>query len=270
MDKTIGFIGTGNMGSAIIQGLIQSNTISNNQIYAYDFSPQILKEKSQELKFNPAKNNKEVIEKTDIVFLAIKPRDISAILEDVKDYVKSEQIFISMAAGTSIDLIKSFFNFDVKIIRIMPNTPALIGEGMTGMSSASPVTKDDINIVKKLLSSFSLVEEVEERLLDAVTAISGSSPAYVDLFIESLADGGVLLGLPREQSYTFATQAVIGAAKMTLETRKHSKSLKDMVCSPAGTSIAAVHQLEKHGFRNAIIEAMIAAEKRSKEMNQKK
>ena len=149
MDKTIGFIGIGNMGSAIIQGLTQSNTISNNRIYAYDFSPQILKEKSQKLDFNPSKSNKEVIEKTDIVFFVVKPQGICAILEDIQNYARSEQIFISMAAGISINLIKSFFNFDAKIIRIMPNTPALIGEGMTGMSSLPPITNDDINIGKK-------------------------------------------------------------------------------------------------------------------------
>lgn len=269
MDKKIGFIGVGNMGSAIVQGLTESNIVSKNNIYAYDFFPQTLKNQSLKLGFNIAKNNQEVIEKSDIVFLAVKPQVISSILEEIKNHAKPEQIFISMAAGISIEFIKSFFDFDAKIIRIMPNTPALIGEGMTGMASTSPITNNDRNMVKKLLNSFSLVEEVEENLLDAVTAISGSSPAYVDLFIESLADGGVLLGLPRNQSYIFAAQAVIGAAKMILKTGKHPAVLKDIVCSPAGTTIAAVHQLEKHGFRNSIIEAMIAAGSRSKEMNKK-
>lgn len=269
MDKKIGFIGIGNMGSSIIQGLTQSNIILKDNIYAHDFSPQTLKDQSLELGFNPAKNNSEVIKKSDIIFLAIKPQGISTILEEIKDIARPEQIFISMAAGISIDFIKSILDYNAKIIRIMPNTPALIREGMTGMASQSPVTKNDRNTVKKLLRSFSLVEEVKEDLLDAVTAISGSSPAYVDLFIESLADGGVLLGLPRDQSYIFAAQAVMGAAKMILETGKHPAALKDMVCSPAGTTIAAVHQLEKHGFRNSIIEAMIAAESRSKEINKK-
>jgi pyrroline-5-carboxylate reductase len=267
MNKTIGFIGVGNMGSAIIQGLIQSNIADKNNIFAYDFDFQNLKEKALKLGFNSAKDNREIIEKSDIVFLAVKPQGINTILDEISSYAKPEQIFISMAAGISIQFIKSFFKFDAKIIRIMPNTPALIGEGMTGISSITPVTNEDVQIAKELLSSFSLVEEVNEDLLDAVTAISGSSPAYVDLFIESLADGGVLLGLPRDKSYIFAAQAVIGAAKMILETGKHPASLKDIVCSPAGTTIAAVHQLEKHGFRNAVIEAMIAAEKRSKEMN---
>lgn len=267
MNKTIGFIGVGNMGSAIIQGLIKSNIANKKQIYAFDFYSENLNEKAIQLGFNAEEDNIEVIKNTDIVFLAVKPQGIKLILEEISTYAKPEQIFISMAAGISIEFIKSFFDFDAKIIRIMPNTPALVGEGMTGMASETPVTNEEIQIAKELLGSFSLVEEVKEDLLDAVTAISGSSPAYVDLFIESLADGGVLLGLPRDKAYVFATQAVIGAAKMIQETGKHPASLKDMVCSPAGTTIAAVHQLEKHGFRNAIIEAMIAAENRSKKIN---
>jgi pyrroline-5-carboxylate reductase len=267
VDKRIGFIGVGNMGSAIIQGLIESNMTNEKQIYGFDYNSTILKEKALQFGFNIGKDNKNIVEQSDIVFLAIKPQVITEVLSEISDFAKPGQIFISMAAGISIEFIKYFFNFDPKIIRIMPNTPALIGEGMTGMATKSPVSYEETLFIKKLLSSFSIVEEVEENLLDAVTAISGSSPAYVDLFIESLADGGVLLGLPRDKSYIFATQAVIGAAKMILETGKHPGILKDMVCSPAGTTIAAVHQLEKHGFRNAIIEAMIAAEKRSKEMN---
>ncbi len=267
MDRTIGFIGIGNMGSAIIQGLIESNMANRKQIYGFDYNSLVLNEKAAKLDFNVEKNNKDLLEKSDIIFLAIKPQVIDGVLNEISQYAQPDQIFISMAAGVSIQFIKSFFNFDPKVIRIMPNTPALIGEGMTGMASADPVSADDVQFVKDLLSSFSLVEEVGENLLDAVTAISGSSPAYVDLFIESLADGGVLLGLPRDKAYIFAAQAVIGSAKMILETGKHPAVLKDMVCSPAGTTIAAIHQLEKHGFRNAIIEAMIAAEKRSREMN---
>jgi|SRR5690554_229217 len=270
MDKKIGFIGLGNMGGAIVIGLIQSKIAKRDQIYAYTHNMDTLRVRVEELGINLSSSIKDILEQSDVIFLAIKPQVIEEILEEIHDYAKPHHIFITMSPGVSLNYTRAFFNFDAKIVRIMPNTPALIGEGMTGFACASTISHEEKQVVKKLLQSFGSVEEVNEELLDAVTAISGSSPAYVDIFIESLADGGVLLGLPRNLAYKFAAQAVIGSAKMILETGNHPSELKDSVCSPGGTTIEAVRQLEKHGFRNAIFEAMIAVDKKSKEMSKNK
>ena len=266
MDKKIGLIGVGNMGGAIIEGLIQSNTLQGNQIYAYDLHLNDLRDRAKDLGFHLVSGNLEILEKTDIIFLAIKPQVIQDVLEEIKDYAKPHHIFITMSPGVSIEYTQSFFRFNTKIIRIMPNTPALIGEGMTAFTCSSSVNGEEKRLVQGLLNSFGLVEEIEEKLLDAVTAISGSSPAYVDIFIESLADGGVLLGLPRDKAYKFAAQAVVGAAKMVLKTGKHPAELRIGFAlsrnnNCRGTSVG------KTWIWNAIIEAMIAVDKKSKEMS---
>ncbi len=251
----LGFIGTGNMASAIMGGVINKELIPANEIIGADlFAPGRERVKAQ-FGINVTANNKEVVENADVIILSVKPQFYADVISEIKDVVKDNQIIITIAPGKTLAWLAEQFGKDVKIVRTMPNTPAMVGEGMTAACPNEHMTEDEIAYAKTILESFSKVEIVPERLMDTVTAVSGSSPAYVYMFIEALADAAVLGGMPRPQAYKFAAQAVLGSAKMVLETGKHPGELKDMVCSPAGTTIGAVRVLEEKGFRSAVIEA---------------
>ena len=254
----LGFIGTGNMAGAIMGGVIKSNVFKPEEIIGADlFAPG--REKVKELYgINVTDSNKEVIEKSEVVIFSVKPQFYADVIQEVKDLVRPEQLIITIAPGKTLAWLAEQFGKDVKIVRTMPNTPAMVGEGMTAVCPNEHLTEDEIAYVKSLLESFSRAEIVPERLMDVVTAVSGSSPAYVFMLIEAMADAAVEQGMPRAQAYKFAAQAVMGSAKMVLETGKHPGELKDMVCSPAGTTIKAVRVLEKEGLRSAVIEAMDA------------
>ncbi|MBM6838398.1 pyrroline-5-carboxylate reductase, partial [Clostridium saudiense] len=191
----------------------------------------------------------------------------SIVINEIKNSVKEDVIIVTIAAGKSIESTEKSFGKELKVIRTMPNTPALVGEGMTAVCPNKLITDEDLAEVSKLLSSFSKIEVVSESLIDAVTSVSGSSPAYVYMFIEAMADAAVLQGMPRDKAYKFAAQTVLGSAKMVLETGIHPGALKDMVCSPGGTTIEAVAELEGKGFRSAIISAMNKCYKKSQEMS---
>ncbi len=212
-------------------------------------------------------DNKLVAKKSDILILAVKPNLYPIVINEIKDLVKDDVIIVTIAAGKSIESTEKSFGRELKLIRTMPNTPALVGEGMTAVCPNKLITDNDINEVSKLLNSFSKVEVVSESLIDAVTSVSGSSPAYVYMFIEAMADAAVLQGMPRDKAYKFAAQTVLGSAKMVLETGMHPGALKDMVCSPGGTTIEAVAELEAKGFRSAVISAMNKCYKKSQEMS---
>ena len=184
----------------------------------------------------------------------------------IKEEVRSEQIIITIAPGKTLAWLRDQFGKDVKLVRCMPNTPALVGEGMTAACPNELISDGDLDKVKGILESFSCVEIVPERLMDTVTAVSGSSPAFVFMFIEAMADSAVCCGMPRTQAYKFAAQAVLGSAKMVMETGKHPGELKDMVCSPAGTTIGGVRVLEQMGFRSAVFEAVKEAEEISRSL----
>ncbi|MBF4675588.1 pyrroline-5-carboxylate reductase, partial [Clostridioides difficile] len=188
-------------------------------------------------------------------------------LTPLKELIDANKIIVSIAAGKTIESLESFIGSDKKIVRVMPNTPALVGEGMSALCKNSNVTDEELNMIKALFESFGEAEIVSEYLMDTVTGISGSSPAYVFMFIEAMADAAVLAGMPRQQAYKFASQAVMGSAKMVLETGKHPGELKDMVCSPAGTTIEAVKVLEEEGFRAAVIKSIVACIDKSKDMS---
>ena len=192
------------------------------------------------------------------VIFSVKPQFYADVIQEVKDLVRPEQLIITIAPGKTLAWLAEQFGKDVKIVRTMPNTPAMVGEGMTAATPNEHVTKEELDYACKILSAFGKVEVVTEHMMDAVVAVSGSSPAYVFMFIEAMADAAVAEGMPRAQAYKFAAQAVLGSAKMVLETGKHPGELKDMVCSPAGTTIEAVGVLEEHGFRSAVIDAMKA------------
>lgn len=264
-----GFIGSGNMGSAIIGGILKSETASPSDIIISDKNENILNQTVEKYGVKSTHSNKEVSEQADILFLCIKPQFLYDVIAEIRDTVSEDTVIVSIVAGQSVKMIENAFAKTVKFVRVMPNTPALVGEGMTALTANANVTDCEKNIVSDVFNGFGKCEEVSEKLMDAVTAVSGSSPAYVFMMIEAMADAAVAGGMMRKQAYTFASQAVLGSAKMVLETAKHPAELKDMVCSPSGTTIDAVAELEKNGFRSSIIEAMTRCMEKSKELGGK-
>ncbi len=262
----IGFIGCGNMATAIIGGLVNSKVFKPQEIIASNRSRGKLDEIVETYGINTSLDNKEVARRSEIIVLSVKPQFYLGVMEEIRGVIDGEKIIITIAPGFSLEKLESLLGDDVKIVRTMPNTPAMVGEGMTAMCLNKNITKEEGNKIKEILSSFGRAEIVPEYMMDAVVAVSGSSPAYVFLLIEAMADAAVLGGMSRDQAYTFAAQAVYGSAKMVLDTKTHPGELKDMVCSPAGTTIEAVKVLEEKGFRSSIIEAMIACSEKSKNM----
>jgi len=263
----IGFIGCGNMGGAMLKGIIESR-LSSNDIWIYEDSLERREELIKNHKINIAIEIKDMVEECNVIFLAVKPHICPEVLEEIKDDLK-DKILISVAAGVTINSIEEVVGADKKIIRIMPNTPAFVGEAMTSFTPNMNINEKENEDIKYLLEGFGKVEEVEERLIHAVIGASGSSPAYVFMFIEAMADAAVLKGMPRDKAYKFAAQGVLGSAKMVLETGIHPGQLKDMVCSPGGTTIEAVTELEKRGMKAAVIGAMIKCMEKSEEMSKK-
>jgi len=267
MEKVVGFIGSGNMGQAMIGGIIESGLVESGNIIVSDLDENKLDYIQSEYKTQVTQDSLKVVKHSDVIFLAVKPNIYDVVLHQIKDYVDEDKIIVSIAAGKTLEYLEGILGEKTKIVRAMPNTPALVTEGMAGICKNNNVTKTEMAFVKHLFESFGKAEEVAEYLFDSVTAVSGSSPAYVFMFIEALADGAVLGGMPRDKAYTFAAQAVLGSAKMVLETGKHPGELKDMVCSPGGTTIEAVAELEEKGFRNAVISAVKKCMEKSKEMS---
>lgn len=262
----IGFIGTGNMASAIMGGIIKKQIIKAEEIIGADLSAPGREKAKSLFGIHVTDSNKEVVEKAEVIVLSVKPQFYADVIHEIRDSVRGDQIVITIAPGKTLAWLREQFGKDVKIVRTMPNTPALVGEGMTAASPNEHMTEEETAYVRTLLESFSRVEIIPERLMDAVVSVSGSSPAYVFMLIEAMADAAVSGGMPRPQAYRFAAQAVFGSAKMVLETGKHPGELKDMVCSPAGTTIEAVRVLEERGFRSAVFEAMKVCEEMSKGM----
>lgn len=265
LDK-VGFIGTGNMATAIIKGLIE-NGVNSKYVYAYDIDSEKLNKISKEYNITVVTSNIDVLEMADIIFLAVKPNIYPIILNEIKNAVTDNHILISIAAGISTSYIHNTLGKESNIIRIMPNTPAIIGEGVIAICPNENIDDKIFRHVKELLSCLGQIEIVDENLINAVIGVSGSGPAYVFMFIEALADGGVMMGLSRKQAYRMATQTLIGSAKMYRETKIHPSELKDMVCSPGGTTIDAVYTLEKQNFRASIIEAVKVCAQKGEELS---
>lgn len=262
----LGFIGTGNMASAIMGGIIKNNVIPAEEIIGADLFAPGRERVQKEYGINVTADNKEVAQKAETIILSVKPQFYESVIADIKDVVTDKQIIITIAPGKTLAWLAEQFGKDVKIVRTMPNTPAMVGEGMTAVCPNEHLAEDEIAYVKSLLESFSRAEIVPERLMDVVTAVSGSSPAYVFMLIEAMADAAVSGGMPRKQAYQFAAQALLGSAKMVLETGMHPGELKDMVCSPAGSTIEGVRILEQNGFRSAVFEALNGAAEKGKKM----
>lgn len=262
----LGFVGTGNMASAIMGGIIDKKVIPAEEIIGSDLSAPGRERAKEQFGIHVTGSNQEVVEKAEVVIFAVKPQFYEDVITKIRDSVREDQIIITIAPGKTLAWLSEKFGKTVKIVRTMPNTPAMVGEGMTAACPNEHMTEEETAYVKTLLESFSRVEIVPERLMDVVVSVSGSSPAYVFVLIEAMADAAVSGGMPRAQAYQFAAQAVLGSAKMVLETGRHPGELKDMVCSPAGTTIEAVRTLEERGFRSAVIEAMKVCEEISRSL----
>ena len=262
----IGFIGCGNMGQAILAGVLEAGLISANDI-CVSAKTQATKEKiEREYEVTIAQNNIDVVKESEYVFLAVKPQYYEDVLWEIRDAITEKTVLVSIAPGKTFAWLEEKVGKPCKIIRTMPNTPSLVKAGMMGICGNARVTATELKSLCVLCNGFSKTEVVSEKLMDVVTAVSGSSPAYVFMFIEAMADAAVEGGMPRAQAYTFAAQAVMGSAKMVLETGMHPGELKDMVCSPGGTTIQAVRVLEEKGMRAAVMDAMKACLDKSRDM----
>lgn len=254
------------MGSAMMRGILASGKCTENEIMASDALAGALTAIEKELGIMTSMDNKIVASFADVLFLAVKPQYYQDVIEEIRDVVTLDKVVVTIAPGKTLEWLEETFAKPVKIIRTMPNTPAMVREGMMGMCPNAHVTKEEAAMVRDICSGFGNTEIVSENLLDVVTAVSGSSPAYVFMFIEAMADAAVAEGMPRAQAYKFAAQAVLGSAKMVLETGKHPGELKDMVCSPGGTTIEAVRVLEEKGLRSAVFEAVKACAEKARGM----
>ena len=258
----IGFIGMGNIGYAILKGLLEN--YKPEELLFTDKNTARCEMVEKETGVHFLGGNADVAKNVKILILAVKPVVYPAVLSDLKGIFREDQIVISVAPGISVDSVREALGGFRRIIRIMPNTPALVREGMTGYTLDEKLfTKEEIEEAKGILQSFSKIVQVEERLMDAVTTVSGSGPAYVYLFIDALADAGVRYGLTKKDAILMAAQTVLGSAKMVLETGEHPCQLKDNVCSPGGTTIAAVAAMEEAGFKNAILKGAEACYNKS-------
>lgn len=266
LDQIIGFIGAGNMGSAMIGGILKSSLATTGQLIASARSSKTLDAVRARFSIETTPSNAEVAQRSDILILAVKPAALGGVLHEIAPHLREECLVVSIAAGRSIASIEDGLGREAKVVRAMPNTPALVGEAMSAICANGRVTEEELGRARQIFDSFGKTEVVPEELMDAVTGVSGSSPAYVYLFIEAMADAAVADGIPRAQAYKFAAQSVLGAAKMVLETGRHPGELKDAVCSPSGTTIEAVAELERCGLRDAVITAQRACTRRSREL----
>lgn len=264
MNMKIGFIGCGNMAQGMIKGIIESNIINSEYIYASDPSKEILTMMQEKYGINISTENIDVVTEADILIFAVKPNVLEKTITLINNKVKEECIIVSIAAGKSIEFIKRCFNREVKVVRVMPNSGVQVGEGMSALCANERVTENELDKVMKIFGSFGKTVNLEEKLFDGITAVSGSSPAIIYILIEALADAAVRTGIPRQEAYTIVAQTVMGSAKALLETNKHPGQLKDMVCSPGGTSIEAVYEVESGGLRGIIMDAIEAATEKSK------
>lgn len=268
-EYSFGTIGSGAMAEAIIKGVLSANLYNSKEILVSDINENRLVELNKQLGISTTLNNDNVLNKCKVVLLAVKPQHLNNVLGQINNSLPNkEKLIISIVAGIPIKVIEDYLK-DTAIVRVMPNSPALIGQGMAALCKNEFATEQDLKIAENIFNSVGKTEIVEEDLLDAITGLSGSGPAYVYQFIEALADGGVLVGLPRAMAYKLAAQTVLGSAQMVLATGRHPGELKDQVTSPAGTTIQGVKALEKNKFRAAVMEAVEAGFLCSKKLGSK-
>lgn len=267
MSKKVGFIGCGNMGSSMVGGLIKSGFLKAEDIIVSTKTEASSKKLADEFKVSTTLDSKIVAKESETIILAVKPNMYKSMVEEIKSELTKDKLIITIAAGISVSDMEEWLGDDFKIIRTMPNTPALVGQAMSAVCPNKNVSEEELKYAINIFESFGECEVLEEKYFDGFIAVGGSSPAYAFMFIEAMADGAVKLGIPRAKAYKMAAQSVLGSAKMVLDTGKHPGELKDMVCSPAGTTIDAVAELEKLGFRNSVIQAMDKCAEKSKNMH---
>jgi len=267
-NKQVGILGTGNMGEALIHGLLYGHLCRPEQIFCSDVRAERLKAIREKYGVKSTSHNVEVVKQSDIVILAVKPQIMKPVVEEIAKHLDLSKLIISIAAGVPLDAIEACARKDLKLIRVMSNICVSVREGVSAIAGGKHALKEDLMMAKTIFDSVGKSLFIEEDLLDAVTGLSGSGPAYIFLIIDALADAGVKVGLSRDDALILAPQTVLGAAKMLIETGEHPGKLKDMVTSPGGTAIAGLHTLEEGGLRTTLINAVEVATQRSKALGE--
>jgi pyrroline-5-carboxylate reductase len=267
IEKTIGFLGAGNMAEALIRGLLRGHAEAE-RIFASGPRPERMTELAQRYGIQTTVDNLSLVDRADILVLAVKPQIMRKVLDQIADRVRPDALVVSIAAGIPVAAIETRLRPGTRVIRTMPNTPALVDAGATAISAGGHATADDLAAAKRIFDAVGVTVILDESQLDAVTGLSGSGPAYIFLILEALSDAGVKVGLSRRTSTLLAAQTVLGSAKLLLETNEHPGRLKDMVTSPGGTAITGLHTLEHGGVRTTLMDAVEAATKRSHELGQ--
>jgi pyrroline-5-carboxylate reductase len=262
----VGFLGAGQMATALARGWLAAGLISHDRSLAGDPSVQARDAFTSQTTLAATSNNREVVAASDVLVVAVKPQTVSTLLADIAPVVSPAHLIVSIAAGVTLQQLHDGLGAERRLIRVMPNTPCLIGASASAYSPSATATADDVALVDRLMNAVGRAFRLPEHLLDAVTGLSASGPAFVYVIIEALSDGGVRVGLPRDVATALAAQTVFGAARMVLETGQHPGILKDMVTSPGGTTIAGLHALERGGLRAALMDAVEAATRRAAEL----
>lgn len=265
----IGVIGCGNMGKAMIQGIVKGSIVKAEEIWIFDSDRDKSKKLADDTGVNIAHSEIEVVNKSSYIILAVKPIGFKRIFDSISDLNDTgDKVLISIAAGLTLDSIDDMCDGKFRVFRVMPNIPVLVGSGMSAISYEQDFSAEEIDFVMGIFNCFGIADIVDESLMDVVVGISGSSPAFIFMMIEAMADGAVLGGMSRDKAYKYAAQTLMGSAKLILETGTHPGALKDMVCSPGGTSIEGVKVLEETGFRASVMKAIISASDKSRKMGE--
>ena len=264
IDKKIGFIGCGNMGGAILYGALESGVLPKENAYVYDINPAMM-EKAEGWGVNLCADDEDVCAKSDIILLAVKPQNAAEALGMCNKALDGKAM-MSIVAGVTVERLQNMIDGNPRILRLLPNTPAMVFEGAFAICSDNDFTEEELEIAKAIYGSIGIIEMVPEKLIDAACALNGGGPAFVAMFIEAMADGGVKQGLPRATAYRLAAQTALGTAKMILETGMHPGQIKDMVTSPGGTTIEGCEALERGGMRGAVIDCINKAAEKSKKL----
>ncbi|PID39409.1 MAG: pyrroline-5-carboxylate reductase [Proteobacteria bacterium] len=265
----ITFVGAGNMGEAIIRGMLAAGLVEPEQLWVGERREARRVELRERYGINAIEDNSRAVSGAGVIVLAIKPQIFENVIDEIKPAVSEDALIISVAAGKAIDTMERRFGAQARVMRSMPNVAATVGQGATALAAGRNVTEAELELAKRIFDSVGMTVVLEEGQLDAVTGLSGSGPAYVFMVVEALADAGVKVGLSRWDAHALACQTVMGAAKLVIDSKEHPGRLKDMVCSPGGTAIAAVHTLEEGGLRTTLINAVEVAAKRSAELGSK-
>ncbi|MSP60298.1 MAG: pyrroline-5-carboxylate reductase [Myxococcales bacterium] len=266
MEKAIGFIGAGNMAEAMIKGLLSAGVVKAAKISGSDPRRERVAELKAKYGIHATTHNEDVMRRAEIVVLSVKPQILPSVCDQIAPHLKPRALVISIAAGVPVAVIEAHLPAGTRVVRVMPNTPALVGSGATAIAAGGHATDDDLAIAKQIFDAVGMTVILDEEQLDAVTGLSGSGPAYVFLIIEALSDAGVKMGLSRYNAQALAAQTILGSAKLLIDTGEHPGRLKDMVTSPGGTAIAGLHTLEAGGLRTTLINAVEAATRRSREL----